>query len=152
MVERGQSGKTSLLAFCKKPHLIDVCAMGSVALHALRTWPTSDTMNRLGTSHSWLAGIGITGRFMIRTICAHTSKKKTINNNKHDAILHFNTFEFEGKQKTVQLLERSTQTIHELTQAKFPSPQASHSITVFFRNTISSIYMKKYKQINNVLL
>lgn len=72
--QRGQSGKELLLASCDEPHLIDVCAMGSVALHAFRTWPTTETINHLSTSHSWVAGVGITGCFLIGNICAHACK------------------------------------------------------------------------------
>lgn len=80
-------GKALLLASCDELYLIDVCAMGAVALHALRTWPTSDTVYRLGTSNSWVAGIGITGC----TACAHAYKKRKDNN--RDVTLHLNTFE-----------------------------------------------------------
>lgn len=94
---RCQSGKALLLASYDEPHLINICAMGAIAHHALRTWPTSDTINSVHTGHSRVAGIGITAWFSIWDIYVHAYN----NNNKkkeYDFTLHF---EFEGKHKTI---------------------------------------------------
>lgn len=72
-----QSRIALLLASCNEPHLIDVCAVAAVAVHALRAWITSDTINRLDTSYSWVAGIGITWGFLVWNVCAHAYNKQT---------------------------------------------------------------------------
>lgn len=42
-------------------YLIHISAVGTIALHAIRTWPTLYTLRCLHTLRSWVAGVGHTG-------------------------------------------------------------------------------------------
>lgn len=99
---RCESRKALLLASCDEPHLVGVCAVGAISHHALRTWPTSDTINSLHTSHSRVAGIGITGCFLIWDVCAHAYN----NNNNNNMMSHYILTVLSLKEN-IKLFERS---------------------------------------------
>lgn len=94
-------------------HLIHICAVATVALHALRAWPTLHSLRRLHTLHPWVAGVGHAGGAELDP--PHTWRQRE------------STRQLSPGGVSVPL----PQLLH--------SPQASHSITVFFKNSISFI-------------